>query len=84
MENLIQKTSNINKRKYLIHQSYIFESLIINMTSLRCQDYGYECDYVSEGEIDNIVDDYREHMNQIHGIDYSRESILLFIKRKKS
>ena len=54
------------------------------MPSLRCQDYGYTCDYVSEGAIDKIVNDYKDHMNQVHGIDYSKESIMLFIKRKKS
>ena len=52
------------------------------MINLRCRDYGYECEYVTEGEIDKVVDDYKEHMNDIHGIDYSRESIMLFVKRK--
>lgn len=52
------------------------------MINLRCQDYGYECEYVTEGEIDKVVDDYKEHMNDVHGIEYSRESVFLFIKRK--
>ena len=53
------------------------------MTSLRCQDYGYKCDYIAEGETDRVIDDYKEHMNDVHGIDYSRESVLQFVKRKK-
>ncbi len=57
----------------------ILLSLMIN---LRCQDYGYECEYVTEGEIDKVVDDYKEHMNDVHGMEYSRESVLLFVKRK--
>jgi len=52
------------------------------MVNLRCNDYGYECEYVSEGEIDEVVENYREHMNNEHGIDYSKESIMEFIKRK--
>ena len=52
------------------------------MTSLRCRDYGYECEYVSEGKIDEVIDDYKEHMSEEHGIDYSRESVLQFVKRK--
>ena len=35
-----------------------------------------------QGEIDKIIDDCKEHMNDIHGISYSRESIMLFVKRK--
>ncbi len=54
------------------------------MVNLRCNDYGYECEYESEGEIDKVIDDYREHMNEENGIDYSKEIILEFIKRKKS
>ena len=52
------------------------------MTNLRCQDYGYECEYVTDGNIDKVIDDYRKHMDQEHGIDYSRESVLQFVKRK--
>lgn len=61
-----------------------FESNNLGMVNLRCNDYGYECEYESEGEIDKVIDDYREHMNEEHGIDYSKEVILKFIKRKKS
>jgi len=52
------------------------------MIKLQCQDYGYECKYVAEDEIDKVVDDYKEHMNDVYGIEYSKESVLLFVKRK--
>ena len=52
------------------------------MVNLRCNDYGYECEYVSEGEIEKVVNDFQEHMNDEHGIDYSKEVILDFVKRK--
>ena len=52
------------------------------MVNLRCNDYGFECDYVTEGNIEKIIFDYRNHMNNEHGIDYSPGSILESIKRK--
>ena len=54
------------------------------MVSLRCKDYGYECNYVAEGEVDKVVDEYKEHMEEEHGIDYSKETIMNFVNRKKS
>ena len=53
------------------------------MTNLRCQDYGYKCDYIVEGETNSVINGYKEHMNDVHGIDYSTESVLQFVKRKK-
>jgi predicted small metal-binding protein len=52
------------------------------MVSLQCKDYGYECQYVIEGEIDFVIDDYRQHMDKVHGIDYSKEVVADFVKRK--
>ena len=54
------------------------------MVNLRCDDYGFECDYVIEGTIEKVVFNYWEHMNNEHGIDYSKESIWGSVKRKKS
>ena len=49
------------------------------MVSLRCNDYGYECNYVSEGEVDKVVEEYKQHMDEEHGIDYSKEAIMDFV-----
>ncbi len=54
------------------------------MVSLRCNDYGYECNYVAEGEVDKVVEEYKQHMDEEHGIDYSKEAIMDFVNRKKS
>ena len=54
------------------------------MVSLRCNDYGYECNYVTEGDNDKVVEEYKKHMDEEHGIDYSQETIVDFINRKKS
>jgi len=52
------------------------------MVNIRCGDYGYECNYVSQGNVEKIVFDFWEHMNNEHGIDYSKETIAESIKRK--
>lgn len=53
------------------------------MVRLRCADYGFECDFVAEGEVENVIEAFGAHMEQVHGIDYSRESLMQFIARKK-
>lgn len=52
------------------------------MVRLSCRDYGFECDYYAEGEEDQVVEKFREHMEIEHGIEYSREGILQFVQRK--
>ena len=53
------------------------------MIRLRCSDYGFECDFVAEGEIEDVIDRFKEHTENIHGIDYSREALMQFIIRKQ-
>ncbi len=53
------------------------------MARLRCADYGFECDFVAEGEVENVIDEFAAHMEGEHGIDYSRESLMQFILRQK-
>ena len=52
------------------------------MVSLRCNDYGFECEHVSDGDVKKVVYDFWQHMNKEHGIDYSQESIVNSVKRK--
>jgi len=49
---------------------------------LRCRDYGYECDFVAEGEIELVLTDFGKHMGEEHGIDYQKEVLMQFILRK--
>ena len=53
------------------------------MTALKCRDYGFECDFEASGETDDIVNRFRGHMDDEHGIDYSKEAILQFVFRKQ-
>ena len=52
------------------------------MTKLRCKDYGYECNFVAEGEIEKVIEDFGQHTEGEHGIDYSKEVLMGFILRK--
>jgi predicted small metal-binding protein len=54
------------------------------LTKLRCNDYGFECDFVVEGEIAHVIEEFGKHTDEEHGIDYSKEALMQFILRKTS
>jgi predicted small metal-binding protein len=53
------------------------------MAKLRCSDYGYECDFISEGEMEEVIQEFGKHTEEVHGIDYSKEALMQFILRQK-
>jgi predicted small metal-binding protein len=53
------------------------------MAKLKCIDYGFECDFVIEGEIEKVIENFRSHTEDVHGIDYSKEAVMQFILRKQ-
>ena len=53
------------------------------MPNLKCKDYGFECDYVAEGEMESVIMSFRDHTEEEHGIDYSKEAIMQFLLRKQ-
>lgn len=53
------------------------------MTRLRCNDYGFECDFVADGEIEEVIENFKAHTEEEHGIDYSKEALMQFIMRKQ-
>lgn len=53
-----------------------------SMAKLRCNDYGFECDFVSEGDIEAVIKEFGRHSEEEHGIDYSKESLMQIILRK--
>ncbi len=53
------------------------------MAKLKCGDYGFECDFVVEGEMEQVIKDFRAHTDDEHGIDYSKEAIMQFLSRKE-
>ncbi len=53
------------------------------MTILSCRDYGFECDFVSEGgDVSDVIEKFGNHTSEEHGIEYSKESLMQFILRK--
>ena len=54
------------------------------MAKLRCSDYGFECDFVSEGEMEDVIEEFGKHTDEEHGIDYSKEALMQFILRQKT
>jgi len=58
--------------------------MVSKMVNMRCDDYGFDCDYSIEGVIEKVIDAYWEHMDDEHGIDYSKETIYKSIKKKKT
>ena len=53
------------------------------MVKITCRDYGFECDYVIEGEVEYVIDEYRKHSNEEHGIEYSPEALTQVILRQQ-
>ena len=62
---------------------FITKGFFQSMAKLKCQDYGFECDFVSEGEMEQVIEDFRKHTDEEHGIDYSKEAIMQFLLRKQ-
>ena len=47
---------------------------------LRCQDYGFECDFVLEGAKNvALLEKLKEHFTEEHGIEYTTEVITQMI-----
>ncbi|MBT3328713.1 MAG: DUF1059 domain-containing protein [Nitrosopumilus sp.] len=50
---------------------------------LKCKDYGFECDFNIEGEFsESQVKILKEHFEEKHGIDYSKEVVAQMIMNK--
>ena len=45
------------------------------MVKILCHDYGFDCDFVLDDEIDEVVKKYNEHSEEIHGIEYVKEDL---------
>jgi len=52
------------------------------MERLLCRDYGFECDFVAEGENAELITKFGKHSSEEHGIEYSRVVLMQFIIRQ--
>ena len=71
---------NVKLTNIIIFIATIF---LQNMVKLKCNDYGFECDFSVEGETEKVIEDFRSHTEDVHGIDYSKEAVMQFILRKQ-
>lgn len=50
---------------------------------LRCEEYGFECDFTLEGEKSiELLETLRTHFEEEHGIEYSIESVIQMIQNR--
>ncbi|MSS85686.1 MAG: hypothetical protein CK526_04405 [Thaumarchaeota archaeon] len=50
---------------------------------LRCNDYGYECEFVINEELTlGLIEKLREHFEDIHGIDFTIEAVTQMITNR--
>jgi len=66
-----------------MHVTFILIIFLYIMAKLKCDDYGFECDFVAEGEMETVISDFRKHTDDEHGIDYSKEAVMQFLLRKQ-
>ena len=54
------------------------------MVKLICKDYGFDCEFIAEGtDTGKVIEEYGNHSVDEHGIEYSKESLMQFILRKR-
>jgi len=53
------------------------------MAKITCMDYGFNCSYVIEGEVEHVIGEYQKHSNDEHGIEYSVEALTQVILRQQ-
>ena len=50
-----------------------------DMAKLVCADYGYDCEFVVGGESDQVAEKFRIHTEEVHGIEYTKETLTKFM-----
>lgn len=52
------------------------------MFELICNDYGFECSFKAKGNKEIVTEQFKTHVLEEHGIDYTKEAVTQFILRK--
>ena len=55
---------------------------LIRMVKAVCSDYGFDCDFACEGDLDAVIDDFGKHCTDEHGIEYQKETLTKFLLNK--
>jgi len=53
------------------------------MAKITCMDYGFDCAYIAEGEVEQVISEYQKHSTEEHGIEYSVEALTQVILRQQ-
>ena len=51
------------------------------MVKLACSHYGFDCDFIAEGDASEVISKFGEHTLNEHGIEYSKEALMQFVIR---
>ena len=54
------------------------------MVKAVCKDYGFDCDYLIEGSMEKVVQEFGKHTTEKHGIEYSEETLTKFMLNNNS
>ena len=49
---------------------------------IKVRDYGFDDDSVITGEADEVIEKFRAHMEEEHGIDYSKEAVIQMLTNR--
>ena len=72
----------IEKYVNMIFIGSIF-SLDCMTIKLRCDDYGFECEFILDGEKTmGLIEELRNHFEEEHGIDYTVEAVIQMITNR--
>jgi|TARA_B110000014_G_C19833247_1_gene432105 predicted small metal-binding protein len=52
------------------------------MVKAVCRDYGFNCDFICDGDLDAVVTNFGKHCTQEHGIEYRRETLMKYLLNK--
>ena len=49
------------------------------MVKAVCKNYGFDCVFVCDGDLDSVIDKFGKHCNEAHGIEYQPETLTKFL-----
>ena len=52
------------------------------MVKAVCNDYGFDCDFTCEGELESVIDQFGKHCTEEHGIEYQPATLTKFLLNK--
>ena len=52
------------------------------MVKAVCKDYGFDCDFTCEGELDSVIEEFGKLCTEKHGIEYQSEPLTKFLLNK--